>query len=92
MLANSPSIRNEAIFKKIKLISNSKRFKILELTAKQSMNITDLSSKVSLSYTKCRDYIDELKKNGLVSKVKQGKNVVINSKVKISDNAINFED
>jgi len=82
--------QNEKIFEIIKLISNRLRFLILELSQKNNPTITELSSKLNLSYTKCSDYVRMLEKKGLIIKTKNGKIVRIKSNVKISDNQIVF--
>lgn len=78
------------IREKIKAISNSFRFKIIIVTQDNEMTITQLSSKLRLSYTKCADYITMLEKYNLVSKTKDGKNVLVKSKIKINQDSIIF--
>jgi len=78
----------EQLYKKIKLISNKNRFKILLLTQEKQLNITEISQKLKLSYTKTADYITLLEKEGLVTKTKEGKEIKIHSKVKLSLNKI----
>jgi DNA-binding transcriptional ArsR family regulator len=83
-------VENKALFRKIKIISNSKRFKILELTQEKKLSITKLSSSLNLTYTKCSDYVKILENEKLVSKSKDGKNVLVRSNVKISKGNVIF--
>ena len=87
-MSSKISIKNEKIFRVIKLISNELRFKILEMTQNNQPNISELSSKIGLSYTKCADYVKMLENLGLINKTKDGKRVRIKSNVKISKNKI----
>ena len=81
---------NKISFEKIKAISNEKRFKIIELTQNNKLSIRKISSLIGLAYTKCDDYITTLYKLELVSKEKQGKNVLVKSRVILSSNKIEF--
>ena len=76
---------NEMLFNKIRLFSNRLRFKILELTQNKRLTISQLSSMLKLSYTKCADYITLMEKQRLVSKEKYGKEVKIKSIIKIEN-------
>jgi len=78
------SLQNEKLFSKVKVISNRFRFKILELTQKDSLNISKLGSVLNLAYTKCADYIKLLEKSNLITKRKDGKNVFIQSSVNLT--------
>ena len=80
----------DELFKKIKLISNKKRFKIIEITQDSNPSITELSSKLQIAYTKCADYVTMLEKEGLVTKTKEGKEIKVQSKVKLSENKVEF--
>lgn len=83
-------IQNEKLFSKIKIISNRFRFKILELTQNESLSISKLGSILKLAYTKCSDYVSMLEKEGLIEKTKDGKEVLVKSKVRIKDGQIIF--
>ncbi len=83
-------VKNKELFMKIKIISNSKRFKILELTQEKELSITELSSFLNLTYTKCSDYVKMLENENLVIKKKDGKNVLVKSNVKISKENVIF--
>ena len=83
-------LQNEKLFSKIKVISNRFRFKILELTQKDSLNISKLGSVLNLAYTKCADYVSILEKEELVGKTKEGKEVLVKSKVKIKGGQVIF--
>jgi len=72
----------------VKLISNKNRFAILELTQTKSRSIAELSRVLELSYSKCADYVTMLAKQGAVTKTKKGKEVLIKSKVRISEQGV----
>ncbi len=67
------SLTNEELFSKVRVISNRYRFKILELTQNENPNISSLSRKIGLSYTKCADYVTLLENKGLIQKERVGK-------------------
>jgi predicted transcriptional regulator len=75
----------EGLYKKIKLLSNKKKFEILKATQKDRKNITELSKELNLAYNKCSDYVTALAKEKLVLKVKEGKAVYVTSNIKLSD-------
>lgn len=83
-------IQNKEIFEKIRILSNPLRFKIVELTQKQELNVTKLSSMLKLSYNKCVNYISMLEKLNLITKTRQGKEVLITSKIQINNDKIVF--
>ena len=87
MLAKKEST---ALLKKLKVISNKFRFEILRITSEKEYNITDLSSTLKLSYTKCADYVTMLANEGLVEKIKDGKETKVRSKVKLSKDGVKF--
>ena len=78
------------LFNKIRAMSNEYRFRILELAEAEKMCITELSSTLKLSYTKCADYIRLLEKEGLVRKKRNGKEVFVESRVRIKGDRIDF--
>jgi len=82
MRTNQP-IRNIQLYRKIRVLANSFRFRIIELTQNEQMSITRLSTVLKLSYTKCADYVRMLEKEGLVKKTRVGKEVLVESKIKI---------
>lgn len=82
--------RQQGLYNKIKVMANSYRFKILELTEREPLSITKLSSMLNLSYTKCADYARLLEKERLVTKTRQGKTVLVRSTVRLSDRQILF--
>lgn len=84
------NLNNEELFKKLKLISNRVRFKILELSQHNNPTITELSSKLKISYNKCADYVAMLEKAGLLIKEKEGKEVRVQSKVRLNGKQIIF--
>jgi len=81
---------DKRLFKKLKLISNKKRFQIIEITQENRLNITELSSKLKIAYTKCADYVTMLEKEGLVTKTRDGKEIKVHSRVKLTENKIEF--
>ena len=83
-------VENKALLKKIKVISNENRFRILELTQNEQLSITKLSFALGLTYTKCSDYVKMLEDGDLVTKTKDGKNILVKSSVKISKDQIMF--
>ena len=78
-------LKNEKLFNKLKLMSNKKRFKIIELTQNKELNISEISSILNLSYNKCADYITALQKENLVTKTRKGKITLIKSRVKVKE-------
>ena len=78
------------LFKKIRLLSNRRRFAIIELVQREPLNITSLSKRLNLAYTKCVDYVRLLEKGGMVAKKRNGKEVLVNANVKLRENAIDF--
>ena len=65
-------------FKKIRILSNRYRFKIIELTEKEK-TITQLGKELRLSYKRCSDYCAKLEKLKLIEKRKDGKNSFVKS-------------
>ncbi len=53
-------IQNKVVYEKVKVISNSLRFHILELTQVRELIITQLAIALRLSYTKTADYVKML--------------------------------
>jgi len=85
------SLKNPELFKRIKTMSNIMRFTILELTQHHDLSISDLSSSLHLSYTKCADYVKMLEDLELVSKTKVGKEVKVRSRVIFSKTQVVFQ-
>jgi len=81
---------NEELYKKVKVMANKHRFRILQITQKENPSIAELSKKLKLAYTKTADYVTMLEKLGLVEKSKEGKEVKVQSKIKIKENTIEF--
>lgn len=88
-MPKSQPVQN-GVYRKIRVMSNNHRFRILELTHGQQMNITELSKALRLSYTKCADYVRLLEKEGLVEKTKRNREVFVKSRVSISPDNIKF--
>ena len=91
MSAKVESFQNHLLFRKIKLISNPQRFRILELTQDKELNISELSSKLKLAYNKCADYVRMLEQSGLIQKTREGKEAQIKSKVKFASTIVEFK-
>lgn len=79
------------IFKKVKQLSNDKKFKIIELTQKEPLDIGSLAKEIKIAFNKCSNYCSQLEKEGLIEKTKEGKNTLVKSKVSFSNNSINFK-
>jgi predicted transcriptional regulator len=84
-------IHKEEIYRKIRLIANGLRFRILELTQNNQLSISELSSALKLSYTKCADYVKMLENLRLVTKTKSGKEVLVKSRVTIHADSLIFQ-
>lgn len=81
-------VEHQVLLGKLRLLSNHYRFRIVELTSRQALSITKLSSVLKLSYTKCSDYVRLLEKAGLVEKSPNGKEVLVHGRVSLSENMI----
>lgn len=79
------------IFRKIKQLSNEKKFRIIELTQKGSLDIGSLTKEIKIAFNKCSNYCTQLEKEGLIEKTKEGKNTLVKSKVSFSDKSIFFK-
>ena len=71
------------LFTKIKEISNKKKFKIVELTQHNEIAITVIAKEIKLAYNKCSDYCSKLEKGGLVTKKKNGKEVLVKGNISL---------
>ncbi len=79
------------LFEKIKQLSNEKKFRIIELTQKEHLDITFLSKEIKIAFNKCSNYCTQLEKVGLVEKQRDGKNTFIKSKVSFPKKSIVFK-
>jgi len=79
------------LFEKIKQLSNEKKFRIIELTQKEPLDITSLSREIKIAFNKCSNYCTQLEQNGLVEKQREGKNTLIKSKVSFPKKSIVFK-
>ena len=59
-----------------KALSNENRIKILQYCEDKELSVTELSSKLKISYTLTSEYITILEKQGLVKKTKKSDNKV----------------
>lgn len=84
-------VQDNSLFKKIRQLSNEKKFRIIELTQKNSLDIGTLSKKVKLAFNKCSNYCTQLEKEGLIEKKRDGKNTLIQSKVHLMKESILFK-
>lgn len=80
-----------ALFRKIKQLSNEKKFRIVELTQKKPLDISTLSKKIKIAFNKCSNYCTQLEKEGLVKKHRSGKNTLVDSKVYFIKNSLMFK-
>ncbi len=87
---NKISSQHRETFEKIRVLSNEHRFKIVEITQEIGFTVTQLSSMLNLSYTKCADYVSLLEKKKLVDKIKRGREIIVKSKVKLHKDKIEF--
>lgn len=86
-----PTIQNEKLFLKLRVMSNRIRFRILELTSKnEEFTLTKLGKELGLAYTKCADYVSMLEREGLITKEQRGKEKLIKSNIQIIGNKIIF--
>jgi len=74
-------LTNEALYRRIRVIANKNRFKILELTQARAKTVTALRKELNLAYTKCADYVTMLEKEGLVRKTRDGRETLVKSTV-----------
>jgi hypothetical protein len=80
----------EQLFSRIKLMANQHRFEILLLTQEDSPSIAELSAKIKLAYNKCADYVTLLEKQGLITKIRDGREIHIKSNVTIHPTHLQF--
>lgn len=78
------------IFMKVKQLSNNKKFKIIELTQKEPLDISSLANEIKIAFNKCSNYCTQLERGGLIEKTKEGKNTLVRSRVNISNKSIIF--
>jgi predicted transcriptional regulator len=78
----------ENLYKRIKLLSNKKKFDIVKITQKERKNISELSKELKLAYNKCSDYVAELEKDKMILKIKEGKEVYVKSNLILSDDEL----
>jgi predicted transcriptional regulator len=70
-------VKNKELFNKIRELSNPSKFRILELIQGEEISITSLAKKVNLAFNKCSNYCTQLEENGLLTKQRQGKKVLV---------------
>ncbi|MEK6893936.1 MAG: winged helix-turn-helix domain-containing protein [Nanoarchaeota archaeon] len=80
---NNLHIENKLVFEKMRQLSNRNKFRIIELTQKDEMAITLIAREIRLAYNKCSDYCTKLQRIGLIEKRKQGKEVLVKSKIDV---------
>jgi len=81
----------EHVFQRIKVMSNRYRFEILLLTQEETPSIAELSARTKLAYNKCADYVTALEKQGLVTKIKDGREVRVKSTMSLKLHDLHFE-
>ena len=84
-------MENISLFKKVKQLSNEKKFRVIELIQKNSLNISKISKEINISFNKCSNYCTQLEKEGLIEKRKEGKNTLVKSKIIIKENSLIFK-
>ena len=89
-MSENRHIEQKRCLSKVRVIANPHRFRILELTSSEAMNIKSISRSIGLSYTKCADYVRMLEKEGLVAKIREGRDTMVRSNVRLSDDFIVF--
>ncbi|MCX6771373.1 MAG: winged helix-turn-helix domain-containing protein [Candidatus Micrarchaeota archaeon] len=90
-MRSNQTVQNIELYRKIRVLANSFRFRIIELTTDEKISITKLSSILKLSYTKCADYVRMLEKEGLVKKTRVGKEVMVESKISLISSGLKIE-
>ncbi len=80
----NPTLHNAGIYRKIRVLANKNRFKILELTQANTKTVTELSNETMLAYTKCADYVTILAKEKLVEKTRKGREILVKAKIDIA--------
>jgi len=83
-------VERQSLYKKVRLLANSYRFRIVELTIDNDMSITYISKALKLSYTKCSDYVRFLENEGILQKERCGREVYVKSIIKLKDDEIKF--
>ena len=81
-------IKHIGLFKAVRVIGNPSRFRILELCQDKELGVSELSKELNLPYTKCVDYITMLEKLKLVTKTRDGKQVMVKSNVELSNKTL----
>lgn len=84
MASTNKNQDTENVYKKIRLLSNRKKFDIILATQTDKKNITELSRELKLAYSKCSYYVKTLEKENLIVKEKDGKEIYVKSRMKIS--------
>lgn len=72
------SSKNSSFFKKIRQLSNAKKFRIIELTQEKMLDISLLSKEIKIAFNKCSNYCTQLDriehKLDLILKKEKGNN------------------
>jgi len=74
-------LANEELYRKIRVMANKNRFRIIELTQSRARSVTDLRKEINLAYTKCADYVRMLEKEKLVHKTRRGRETLVKSTI-----------
>lgn len=78
------TVKNQDLYKKLRLLSNKSMFKIVECTQHDKLTINEVVGKVKISKAKIEFYLSNLYKTGLIEKSRDGKFVRIKSKINLS--------
>jgi len=73
--------QNSALFNKIKILSNPTRFKVLELSQGEGMSISSIAKHLKFKYKRCSEYIIKMEKEGILSKLQEGREKIVRSNV-----------
>jgi DNA-binding HxlR family transcriptional regulator len=90
-VSDTKNSNDESLYKRIKLLSNKKKFEIVRATQTERKNIKELSKQLKLAYNKCSNYVTDLAKQNFVIKERVGKEVFVKSNVRLSDKDLNPE-
>ena len=78
------TIKNQDLYRKLKLLSNKSVFKIIESTQHKALTINEVVGKIQISKAKVELHISKLYKAGLIEKSRDGKFVRIKSIVNLN--------
>lgn len=89
-MTNKYNFQSPTLFRRIKLLSNPARFKILELSQGEGMSISEIGKHLRIKYKRCSEYIIKMEKEGLLYKIVKGRVKIVKSNVELETKAITF--